>query len=724
MILSPDIKPRRITGVTLIEDEDSLLIYQTGEGSGTRVNIPVAFIWQHCNGINNFADIVTIVSEARGKPASEVIKDVSDIITRLYTQKLVKLHPTHQEATNVRPLARIALSDFSGELSPLQRSFVRLLGGWFDPVIVDPTKKPDIYINLTRSNAYLDSAALRIYLAADGELPGDEYDLIFSTQRDQRIPGEMNILLPENFRHGLAIRLDPLEQAKVVNLLGEKYDGHHTPPAAATNPSTRRIKPKLTIGMATYDDYDGVYFSVQAIRMYHPEVTAETEILLIDNNPSGPCAQALKELQNSVPGYRYLPVSDIRGTAVRDFVFREATGEYVMCIDSHVFIVPGAIRKLIDYFDAHPDTADLLQGPMLGDDLVSFNTHFEPVWGQGMFGIWGRDERGKDPDGEPFEIPMQGLGLAACRKTAWQGYNSRFSGFGGEEGYIHQKFRNAGARTLCLPFLRWMHRFARPLGIRYPINWQDRIRNYLIGFREVGLDIESVLLHFRESTSDELVDDVVSKLEEEERNPFSFFDAIYCINVDSQNERWDAMQERFDKLGITDRVKRFSAVVTPESHHVGCALSHRKIVEIARKMGYRNVLVLEDDAMFHEDSKQYLENALEELEKVDWNVFYLGGMKWGEKWGNRHEKLAGCQYLEKPVLMTCTHAVAYSNMFFDTLLDELPENEQEMKEWVGCHRAIDQYLLTQEGLVVISPVIATQQSIFGSEDEAMRGSFV
>ena len=25
--------------------------------------------------------------------------------------------------------------------------------------------------------------------------------------------------------------------------------------------------------MATYDDYDGVYFSVQAIRLYHPEVT-------------------------------------------------------------------------------------------------------------------------------------------------------------------------------------------------------------------------------------------------------------------------------------------------------------------------------------------------------------------------------------------------------------------------------------------------------------------
>jgi Uncharacterised nucleotidyltransferase len=30
--------------------------------------------------------------------------------------------------------------------------------------------------------------------------------------------------------------------------------------------------PLLTIGMATFDDYDGVFFSIQAIRMFHPEV--------------------------------------------------------------------------------------------------------------------------------------------------------------------------------------------------------------------------------------------------------------------------------------------------------------------------------------------------------------------------------------------------------------------------------------------------------------------
>src|ERR1700746_4081822 len=45
----------------------------------------------------------------------------------------------------------------------------------------------------------------------------------------------------------------------------------------------------LAIGMATYDDYDGVYFTVQAIRLFHPEITADSEIIVVDNHPSGPC---------------------------------------------------------------------------------------------------------------------------------------------------------------------------------------------------------------------------------------------------------------------------------------------------------------------------------------------------------------------------------------------------------------------------------------------------
>jgi hypothetical protein len=78
------------------------------------------------------------------------------------------------------------------------------------------------------------------------------------------------------------------------------------------------------------------------------------------------------------------------------------------------------------------------------------------------------------------------------------GYNKEFRGFGGEEGYIHEKYRRNGRKTLCLPFLRWLHRFERPEGISYPNNLQERYKNYLIGFRELGLDTTELDEHFKD----------------------------------------------------------------------------------------------------------------------------------------------------------------------------------------------------------------------------------
>jgi hypothetical protein len=113
-----------------------------------------------------------------------------------------------------------------------------------------------------------------------------------------------------------------------------------------------------------------------------------------------------------------------------------------------------------------------------------------------MWGTWGFDPRGADPGGEPFEIPMQGLGVFSCNREAWLGFNPQFRGFGCEEGYIHEKFRRAGARCLCLPWFRWSHRFGRPSGVSYPLNVEDRLRNYAIGHAELGLDLRPLAEHF------------------------------------------------------------------------------------------------------------------------------------------------------------------------------------------------------------------------------------
>lgn len=263
-------------------------------------------------------------------------------------------------------------------------------------------------------------------------------------------------------------------------------------------PTPRGAAARLTVGMATYDDYDGVYFSIQALRIYHPEILDGLEFVVVDNHPDGPCASSLKSLEGVVPKYRYVPETSKSGTSVRTRIFEEASGEFVLCMDSHVFILPGGMRRLLDYFVENPSTSDLLQGPLVFDGLDRVATHFKPEWRGGMFGTWDDNGLANDPDAPPFEIPMQGLGVFACRRTVWPGFNQAFRGFGGEEGYIHEKFRQRGARALCLPFLRWVHRFNRPMGVPYRNKYEDRIWNYLVGLRELGLPTDAMEAHFGE----------------------------------------------------------------------------------------------------------------------------------------------------------------------------------------------------------------------------------
>lgn len=313
---------------------------------------------------------------------------------------------------------------------------------------------------------------------------------------------------------------------------------------------------KLTVAMSTFDDSEGAYWSVQSIRLYHPEVLSETEFLILDNSPDSPHGKVLERFSGWVKdSLRIVPVRDARGTAMRTRLFDLAETPYVLCMDSHVMLAHGSLRQLIDGMDSGRDEGNLLQGPMFYDNLT-MASHMAHVWRGGMLGIWAaawqcpcgyvfqtaerkeRDanwlefqtislphtrlerchwcdapfptgvrwegherhvaEAGFSPavDGDPFEIPAHGLGLFACRKDVWPGFNPGFRDFGGEECYIHEKFRQMGKTTVCLPFLRWLHRFERVAGVPYPAPWESRIMNYLIGHAELGWNPQPVLEHF------------------------------------------------------------------------------------------------------------------------------------------------------------------------------------------------------------------------------------
>lgn len=245
---------------------------------------------------------------------------------------------------------------------------------------------------------------------------------------------------------------------------------------------------KLTIGMATYDDYDGVFFSIQSLRMYQPICSGQdVEFIVLDNNPDSSHGRECKNfIENAVSG-KYIPYNKKQSSFNKYDIVNYSDGEYILIIDCHVLIHNNGIESLLKYYEQDNTHNNLVQGPLLYDDLHNISTHFDPVWRGDMYGIWGTNAQAYNA-GLPFEIPMQGMGLLAFKKSTWKGININFKGFGGEEGYIAEKFRQWGGKNICLPQLKWNHRFGRPNGVKYPLILEDRIWNYFIGWLELYKD--------------------------------------------------------------------------------------------------------------------------------------------------------------------------------------------------------------------------------------------
>lgn len=247
--------------------------------------------------------------------------------------------------------------------------------------------------------------------------------------------------------------------------------------------------PILTVGMAAYADYDGVFFTVQSLRAHHAEVPFR--LLVIDTTPA-PDPRTRRVVESAGGRYHWRP--DLEGTAApRDRLFRAADTPWVLCVDSHVLIEPGGLAALDRLARADPDARLLAQGPLVSDAHRPL-THWRDDTHPSLPGVWDHDPRAAGT--EPFDIPAQGLGLFAMPARHWPGFHPLHVGFGGEEGYLHEVVRRGGGRCVCLPALRWRHRF-RDTGVEpvpYPAPTQDHYFNLLVTRRELGVDPGDALL--------------------------------------------------------------------------------------------------------------------------------------------------------------------------------------------------------------------------------------
>lgn len=164
-------------------------------------------------------------------------------------------------------------------------------------------------------------------------------------------------------------------------------------------------------------------------------------------------------------------------------------------------------------------------------------------------------------------------------------------------------------------------------------------------------------------------------------SPFDYFEEAYCINLEERPDRWALMQNEFERLGIQKKVNRFKAI-KHQRGSIGCNLSHKKIVEIAKSKNLKNVLIFEDDCEFVSKSLFFLYKSIIALEKKEWDIFFLGG-----RLKDKAEKIAN--NLLKANIRGC-QSFAINNKAYDKILGLNPYAYEELgsnKPWMGCFDA-------------------------------------
>ena len=234
--------------------------------------------------------------------------------------------------------------------------------------------------------------------------------------------------------------------------------------------------------MAAHDDYDGVFFTIQSLRLHH-QLPRDTEFLVLDNNPASNHGRALAHFAKTAPDIRVVEVTSRKSSFVKYDAAAHASGDIILGLDCHVLLQLGFIDALLTYWSEHPDSHDMLTGPLLYNDLKANSAKMAPRWRGHDYGCWA-DDHAAMAIGLPFPVEMQGMGCFSFLKKHFPKINPGFSGFGAEEWYVAEKVRQNGGRVICHPKLGWNHRFDWPPRT-FPLRLVDKVRNYYLGWLEL-----------------------------------------------------------------------------------------------------------------------------------------------------------------------------------------------------------------------------------------------
>jgi GR25 family glycosyltransferase involved in LPS biosynthesis len=177
----------------------------------------------------------------------------------------------------------------------------------------------------------------------------------------------------------------------------------------------------------------------------------------------------------------------------------------------------------------------------------------------------------------------------------------------------------------------------------------------------------------------------------------TYFDKIYCINLDRRNDRWENVNKKFQDKKI--KVERFRAIdavdvddeefknANPNGLHgieasvngiienksaMGCLLSHLSIIKDAKEKNYKRILIFEDDVIFSDD----FDARIKSINELNWRLIYLGA----SQFSTNKLRLRNNFYLSENTYGTFAYAIDCD--LYDTIIKKFTEKRKSADNYL------------------------------------------
>ena len=193
-------------------------------------------------------------------------------------------------------------------------------------------------------------------------------------------------------------------------------------------------------------------------------------------------------------------------------------------------------------------------------------------------------------------------------------------------------------------------------------------------------------------------------------------DKIIYINLDRRQDRRADTEAEFAKMEFVD-YERFSALEFSPGI-VGCSLSHQSVLKLARKRGYRNILIIEDDFEFRVNRDRFDTQINAFFESIpNYDVLMLG---YNEREG-RVDAVPGFPELKRVVAAQTAACYLINGKYFGNLIElydfSIPKLIKTGEHWKYANDQVWKILQEHDRWFCFSEKMGIQRA--GFSDNAM-----